>query len=102
MVCRSVTLVSPAKTAEPIKMPFGLRTQAGPGHHVLDVGNFLGKGTPIYSIGRLHGTMVERRSLAGELPCPVLDLWLPGDYLTVRYRSTSQANSAFHPFGVDK
>jgi len=26
-VCRSVTLVSPAKTAEPIKMQFGLRTR---------------------------------------------------------------------------
>jgi len=27
-VCRSVTLVSPAKTAEPIETPFGLRTGA--------------------------------------------------------------------------
>jgi len=26
VVCLSVTLVSPAKTAEPIEMPFGLRT----------------------------------------------------------------------------
>ena len=34
----SVTLVSPAKTAEPIKMPFGLRTPVGPGNHVIDVG----------------------------------------------------------------
>ena len=25
-VCLSVTVVSPAKTAEPIEMPFGLRT----------------------------------------------------------------------------
>jgi len=38
VVCRSVTLVSPAKTAEPIKMPFGLRTRVGPGNHVLDGG----------------------------------------------------------------
>jgi len=30
-VCRSVTLVSPAKTAEPTEMPFGLRTLVGPG-----------------------------------------------------------------------
>ena len=30
-VCRSVTLVSPAKTAELIEMPFGLRTPVGPG-----------------------------------------------------------------------
>jgi len=28
--------VSPAKTAETIEMPFGLRTQVGPGNHVLD------------------------------------------------------------------
>jgi len=34
----SVTLVSPAKTAEPIEMPFGLRTRVGPGNHVLDGG----------------------------------------------------------------
>jgi len=32
----SVTLVSPAKTAEPIDIPFGLRTRVGPGNHVLD------------------------------------------------------------------
>ena len=43
-VCQSVGLsvgvtpVSPAKTAEPIEMPFGLRTQVGPGNHVLDEG----------------------------------------------------------------
>ena len=46
----SVTLVSLAKTAEPIEMPFGLRTLVGPGNNVLDgapdmgSGNFLGKG----------------------------------------------------------
>jgi len=37
-VVRSVTLVSPAKTAAPIGMLFGLRTQMGPGNHVLDGG----------------------------------------------------------------
>ena len=35
-VCRSVTLVSPAQTAEPIEMQFGLGTWLGPGNHVLD------------------------------------------------------------------
>jgi len=44
--------VSPAETAEPIKMPFGLRTLMVPGNHVLDGamgrGNFVvGKGRPI-------------------------------------------------------
>ena len=40
MVCLSdglsVTIVSPAKTAEPIEMPFGLWTRVGPRNHVLD------------------------------------------------------------------
>ena len=35
-VGRSVTLVSPAKTTEPIEMPFGLRTWVAPENHVLD------------------------------------------------------------------
>jgi len=45
-VCRSVTLVSPAKTDAPIELPFGLRTWVGPGNHVLDGGPDLpmGKG----------------------------------------------------------
>jgi len=34
----SVTLVSPAKTAAPIELPFGLRTWVGPRNHVLDGG----------------------------------------------------------------
>ena len=34
----SVTLVSPAKTAEPIEMQFRLRTQMGPRNQVLDGG----------------------------------------------------------------
>jgi len=36
VVCRSVTLVSPTKTAAPIEMPlFGLGTQVGPRNHLL-------------------------------------------------------------------
>jgi len=34
MVCRSVILVSLAEMAEPIEVPFGLRTWVGPGNHV--------------------------------------------------------------------
>jgi len=37
-VCRSVTVVSPAKTAEPIDILFGLWTRVGPRNHVLDGG----------------------------------------------------------------
>jgi len=35
-VCLSVTLVSPAKTAAPIEMPFDLGTRVDPRNHVLD------------------------------------------------------------------
>ena len=35
-VSLSVTLVSPAKTAALIELPFGLRTWVDPGNHVLD------------------------------------------------------------------
>jgi len=35
-VCLSNTIVSPAKMAEMIKMPFGLWTQVGPRNHVLN------------------------------------------------------------------
>jgi len=36
---RFVTLVSPAKTAAPIEMPFGLTTLVGSRNHVLDAGS---------------------------------------------------------------
>jgi len=35
-VCLLVTFVSPAKTTEPIKMPFGESTHVGQRNHVLD------------------------------------------------------------------
>jgi len=35
-VCLSVTVVNPAKAAEPIEMPFVLRTLMGLGNHVLN------------------------------------------------------------------
>jgi len=51
-VCLTVTLVSPAKTSEPIEMPFGSNILVGPGNHVLDggpdpheKGQLWGKGT---------------------------------------------------------
>ena len=33
-VCRSVTVVNPAKTSEPIEMPFGIWTRMGQRKHV--------------------------------------------------------------------
>jgi len=37
-VCLSVTIVSPAKSAEPIEIPFGLWIRVRPRNHVLDGG----------------------------------------------------------------
>jgi len=39
-VGRFVTLLSPAKTAEPIEMPFGVWTRVGPRNHVLGGSRF--------------------------------------------------------------
>jgi len=71
VVCRSVTLVSPAKTAAPIELPFGLRTWVGPGNHVLDAwgpdppmarGKFLGEnGRPIVKYTDTLRSSVQRR-----------------------------------------
>ena len=36
MVCRSVTIVSPAKMAELIAVPFGVRARVGPRNSALD------------------------------------------------------------------
>jgi len=38
-VCLSVATVSPAKTAEPIEMPFGVWTRVGQRNYVLDRGH---------------------------------------------------------------
>ena len=66
----SITLVSPAKTAAPIELPFGLRTWVGPGNHVLDGGpdppmgrgKFLGEnGRPIVKYRDTLRLSVQRR-----------------------------------------
>jgi len=54
MVCLSVTIVSPAKTAELIEMLFGLRTRLGPRKHVLD-----------------SGPPMQRGNFEGERDCPL-------------------------------
>ena len=68
VVCRSVTPVSPEKTAKPIEMTFALRTRVVPGNHVLDgvqippwVGAILrGKGRPIVKYRDILRSSVER------------------------------------------
>jgi len=67
MVCWYVTLVSPAKTAEPIEMAFALLTWVGTGNHVLDWAQIApwegailrGKGRPT----------VKCRDICGHLCC---------------------------------
>ena len=54
--CQSVTLVSPAKTAAPIEMPFGLGTRVGPRNHVLDGVQILAWAGAILSAKRLLKT----------------------------------------------
>jgi len=70
VVCRSVTLVSPAKTAEAIEVPFGLTTtRVGSRNHVLDGstspmgrGNFEeGKGRPIVKYRDTLRSSVQKR-----------------------------------------
>ena len=53
MICQSVAIVSPAKTAELVETPFGLWTRVGARNHVLDgKGNYEARrGSPLYSIG---------------------------------------------------
>jgi len=54
-VCRSVALVSPAKTAEPVEVPFRLRTRVGPGNHVLDFSGLpMGRGNFEAGEGATH------------------------------------------------
>jgi len=63
---KDVLPVSPAKTAEPIEMPFEFRTRVGPRNHVLDVGSdppwkgaiLKGKGRPIVK----YRDTLQRRS----------------------------------------
>jgi len=69
VVCLSVRLVSRAKTAEPIEMPFGLRTRVGPGNHVLDEGPdppweeaIMGEqGRPMVKYGDILRSSVQKR-----------------------------------------
>ena len=64
VVCRSVTVVSPAKTAEPIKMPLGLRTWVGPRNRVLD-------GCPNHPQEGAILTGMHIAKYMGTLPWPV-------------------------------
>jgi len=55
--------VSPAKTAELIEMPFGLRTRVGPGNHVLDGGPDLPMGRGNFEGGKRRPVVKYRDTL---------------------------------------
>jgi len=70
----SVTVVSPAKTAQPIEMPFGLRNRVGPRNRVLD-----GDADTLWerAILRLIGCVAQWYNVGLRLvnfPCPALHL----------------------------
>ena len=77
-VCLCVTLISPAKRAAPIEVPFGLRTRVGPTNHVLDgvqnpdphrneVSNFVG--------GRVYRTLCSELFKNGLRNSDAVGLW---------------------------
>ena len=60
-VCMSVTTITPAKTAEPIEMPLGVRSRVGPGNHVLGGGlDSVGEGKGQFLRGIFRLTMKYR------------------------------------------
>ena len=99
VVCRSVTLVSPTKTAEPLEMPFGLRSRVGPRNHVLDGGqhlpivrgNFEGeKGRPIVKY-RHSAVVCAKTAESIDLP---FGLWTQRLLIkTVRLKNTANLRS---------
>jgi len=70
--------MSPAKTAEPIDMPFGLRTWVFPWNHVLDRspypamgrGNFEGKGASHSKVQRHSAVICACAKMAEPIEMP--------------------------------
>jgi len=108
---RSVTLVSLAKTAKPIEMPFGLTTQVGPGNHMLhgvqiSMGrdNFRGKGAPIRKYIDFLPWAVQNglnQSICPPLGCGLE--WVEGSTSSIvcaRWRHCAQVQS-YSPGGAN-
>jgi len=72
----SVTVVSPAKMAEPIEMPFGLRIWVDPMNHVLDRGSAPPKGRGNYMRER-GGLLSSIATLSCELHKKRLNRLMP-------------------------
>ena len=69
----SVTLVRPAKTAESIEVPFGLRTRVGPGNHVLDGSpdGMLIKSRDLSDGGIAHDLVRSLKAISASVYCSV-------------------------------
>jgi len=69
VVCRSVTIVSLAKTAEPIEMPFEILSRVDPRNHVLD-------GVHIVATWRIWINMIEPSMCGGDAAFFVYTIFL--------------------------
>ena len=69
----SVTLVSPAKTAAPIEMLFGLGLGVGPGNHVLDGGPDPAVGRGNFEGGKVRPIVKYRETVRSPV-----QKWLKG------------------------
>ena len=86
-VCQSVTLVSPAKTAEAIELPFALRTRVGSRNHVLHgsrsphgKGQLRWIGAPIVKYRQFLPWAVQKRlKLTDQFAVWAVDSSLPKD-----------------------
>jgi len=89
VVCRSVTIVSPAKTAEPIQMPFGLWTRVGPRKHAC-----IRQGCTLAPPGEYNWTVhvLQRCVLSAKLLWPLIKMhWLEVTLSRMRGRGMLQS-----------
>ena len=69
VACRFVTVVSPAKMAEPIEIPFGLWARMGPRNHVLDGGADPSMGRGNYEGGKGRAVVKYMNSGHSAMSC---------------------------------
>jgi len=80
-LCLLVTFVSPAKTAEPIEMLFGMLTQVDPRNHVLDGYADLSRGM-VSSSGKKWRPIVKYRDTIVSCAKTAEPVKMPNQVLT--------------------
>jgi len=80
-LCLLVTFVSPAKTAEPIEMLFGMLTQVDPRNHVLDGYADLSRGM-VSSSGKKWRPIVKYRDTIVSCAKTAEPVKMPNEVLT--------------------